>query len=137
MKQSDQLRNIVSEGVPILKWAFKVINMKELSTNLPVPLPEDWARIHTELQKLRKQRNDANIPDPPVPLILAGAAFSTASEIRSRWVQLIDWVNQHGFVTEMGNIIPPAPEYDVAEKIAGVTEKSDHHWWEVLGNDQE
>lgn len=110
--------------------------MKELSTDLPVPLPEDWARIHTELQKLRKQRNDANIPDPPVPLILAGAAFSTASEIRSRWSQLIDWANQHGFVAEMNNIAP-APEYDVAKRIAGVTDKFDQHWWEELGDDEE
>ena len=110
--------------------------MKRLSADIPVPLPGEWTKIYQELVQLRKQRNDPSIPEPPTPLILAGAAFSTASEIRNRWSKLIEWANQYGFVEEMKNLIPPSPDFDVAEKIAGISKKSDRYWWEELGNEE-
>jgi len=111
--------------------------MKQLSSDIPVPLPEDWARIHHELSILHNHKSDPNIPKPPVPLILAGAAFSTAGAIRDRWWNLVDWANQYGFAEEMAKMIPSAPEYDVAERIAGISENSTQHWWEGLGDDEE
>ncbi len=109
----------------------------QLSKDIPVPMPSDWSEIYQQLTNLREQRREHTIPEPPVPLILAGAAFSTANQIRTRWIELLDWANKHGFADEMAKMIPPSPPEDIAERIAGISEKSKKHWWEDLGNEDE
>lgn len=108
-----------------------------LSQDIPVPMPGDWSEIYLQLKNLIEQRIEHTIPEPPVPLILAGAAFSTANQIRTRWKELVDWSNKYGFADEMAKMIPPSPQEDVAERIAGVSENSKKHWWEDLASEDE
>jgi len=101
-------------------------------TTTPVPMPADWAAIHAALTRLWQSNDDPTIPKPPVPLILAGAAFSPATAIRQRWVDLIQWANAHGFADHLASHLPPPPSFDVADQIAGVSEDG-RGWWPVLG----
>jgi Dna[CI] antecedent, DciA len=98
----------------------------------PVPLPTDWARLHEVLSAEWKRRDDGSIPEPPTPLILAGAAFSTADAVRSRWSALLDWAHGFGFGNVLASNLPPPPEYDVADAIAGVSD-SGKGWWPEYG----
>jgi hypothetical protein len=93
-----------------------------VSKTTPVPMPADWAKIQSVLERARLAVSGDTIPAPPVPLILGGAAFSTASAIRARWVELVEWANEWGFSGLLASSLPPPPDFDVAENIAGVTE---------------
>jgi len=95
-------------------------------------MPADWAKVHAVLTDAWMERNESNVPKPPVPLILAGAAFSTASAIRRRWVELIEWANAYGFSGHLASQMPPPPKTDVADSIAGVTEDG-RGWWPEYG----
>ena len=97
----------------------------------PVPMPADWARIHARLAQERLDRG-LGIPAPPVPLILAGAAFSTATAIRQRWSDLFDWAATHGLMATLLALLPPPPDIDVAANIAGVSEDG-RGWWPEYG----
>ena len=90
-------------------------------------MPVDWARIHTLLAQERLRRR-LSVPEPPVPLILAGAAFSSASAIRQRWTDLLDWATAHGLLGLLIEHLPPAPDVDVAESIAGISEDGRGCW---------
>ena len=46
----------------------------------------DWHRVHCTSDENR----------PPVPLILAGRAFSSPSLRHERWLQTVDWAQRHG-----------------------------------------
>jgi hypothetical protein len=105
-----------------------------LPTSIPVPLPEDWARIHSVLCEARTTSRSSHVPEPPGPLILAGAAFSKASAIRRRWVDLIQWANQYGFAEVLGAHLSPPPDFDVAEHLAGVSEDG-RGWWREFGEE--
>ena len=102
----------------------------------PVPKPVDWARMHSLLSKAWKEKADPTIPQPPVPLILAGAAFSKASDIRQRWKALIWWTNDHGFSEALLGALTPPPVEDIAERIAGVSEDG-QGWWPTFGDQYE
>lgn len=71
--------------------------------------------------------------EPPVPLILAGAAFSTSRAIRERWEELLSWAQANGLFDFLLENLPPAPGFDVAERIAGVSEDG-RGWWPEYGN---
>ncbi|MBU2511704.1 DUF721 domain-containing protein [bacterium] len=105
---------------------------KKVSTEIPVPLPADWTKIHSQLSKLWILKKDRQIPKPPVPLILAGAAFSSADDIRARWIELINWANEYGFSSVLIKNLPESPDYDVAERIAGVSADG-KGWWPEIG----
>jgi hypothetical protein len=105
---------------------------KMASTEIPVPLPADWAKIHSQLSKAWILKEDRQIPKPPVPLILAGAAFSSADDIRARWIDLIVWANEYGFSSVLITNLPESPDYDVAERIAGVSADG-KGWWPEIG----
>jgi len=98
----------------------------------PVPLPADWEKIHSKLTQFMAYRNDSTTPKPPVPLILAGAAFSSAADIKQRWVEFIVWAHTYGFAAEMEAILPPSPGIDVAKQIAGVSADGTG-WWPEFG----
>ena len=100
-----------------------------------VPLPADWARIHGLLIRERSRVADRTIPDPPVPLILAGASFSSAAEIRARWSALLDWAHLYGFEQPLLASLPPPPAYDVAAAIAGVSDDG-KGWWPEYGQQE-
>ena len=109
------------------------INVADLvPTVVAVPMPADWAKVHTVLDEAWRARDDISIPKPPTPLILAGAAFSTANEIRSRWVELTEWANAHGFSDLFASNLPSTRGLDVAESIAGVSEQGEG-WWPGYG----
>ena len=98
----------------------------------PVPWPDDWARVHELLTQAWEARGDQTIPKPPVPLILAGAAFSSAAAIRQRWRDLVSWANEHGFSRILAAQLPPPPAVDVADQIAGVSADG-RGWWPEYG----
>lgn len=98
----------------------------------PAPRPSDWAMLHSLLAEAWETRQDGRIPEPPVPLILAGAAFSTAAAIRERWRDLVKWANEHGFAELLAAHLPPTPDVDVADHIAGVSADG-RGWWPEYG----
>jgi hypothetical protein len=98
----------------------------------PVPSPEDWARLHALMLHLWREREDPEIPKPPVPLILAGAAFSSARDIRRRWGDFICWANENALAELFLGALPPAPTEDFAERLAGVSEEG-RGWWPSFG----
>jgi hypothetical protein len=97
-----------------------------------VPRPTDWSMLYGMLKKAWQERGGSAAPEPPVPLILGGAAFSSAREIRQRWYDLINWSNQYGFSDLLLEYLPPAPEVDIAVAIAGVGEEGGG-WWPEYG----
>ena len=75
-----------------------------LSLSTPVPMPADWTHVYAVLKKAWEAGAEDAIPASPVTLILAGAAFSNASDIRKRWVELIDWANVFGFSENLAQL---------------------------------
>jgi hypothetical protein len=57
---------------------------------------------------------------PPVQLILAGAAFSTADEIRQRWKETVSWARCNDFGELFEAYVPPPALSDVANDLAGI-----------------
>lgn len=98
----------------------------------PVPIPVEWARMHCLLAEAWKVKADPAIPQPPTPLILSGAAFSKASDIRRRWAEFIEWANSYGHSAVLFAALPSPPHEDVAQQIAGVGENS-LRWWPTFG----
>lgn len=60
----------------------------------PPPLPNRWAQIHRALQQFADERRC--LSSPPMPLILAGAAFSSDHEKQARWNDTAAWAYQNG-----------------------------------------
>jgi hypothetical protein len=58
------------------------------------PKPDAWAELHRRLQEAA--RETPRIPPPPVPLILAGWAYSNDVEKRNRWQEALAWADHHG-----------------------------------------
>lgn len=98
----------------------------------PVPRPSDWVMLHGLLSAAWETREDGSIPEPPVPLILAGAAFSTAAAIRQRWRDLVRWANEHGCSELLAAHLPPPADVDVADQTAGVSANG-RGWWPEYG----
>jgi len=66
------------------------------------PTPPVWVRIHQALKRHATAKGD--IPEPPMPLILAGWNFSDDSEKAYRWSETIEWIAQYGgpqFINEL------------------------------------
>jgi hypothetical protein len=47
-------------------------------------------------------------------------------------VDLIQWANDYGFADVLSSNLPPPPNFDVAEQIAGVSEDC-RGWWPEIG----
>ena len=77
--------------------------------------PLDWVRISSKLRGAWKRKNDPSVPPPPRPLVLAGAAFSTESEIWRRWIGLIMWANQFGYARMMARHLPEHLKEELAK----------------------
>lgn len=63
-----------------------------------------------------------------MPLIVAGAAFSSARDIRARWAKYLDWAAAHGFMDMLMERYQPPEGRDYAERAAGVSEYG-RGWW--------
>jgi hypothetical protein len=95
--------------------------MNSVFDNLKLPVPDVSTAIHKALEQVRQQ-NPA-WPKVPVPLILSGAAFSTAAAIRQRWLETLMWAESHGCTDVLlRHYIPPPLGTDVASQLAGVNE---------------
>ena len=71
----------------------------------PQPIP--WNDIHRALTAFhRKHGSDA--PPPPVPLILAGWAYSSDQEKAARWQATLAWAERYG----ASHLIPELTEPD-------------------------
>ncbi|WP_190275759.1 DUF721 domain-containing protein [Thiorhodovibrio frisius] len=103
-----------------------------IPTSTPVPRPADWARIHGALLERWRLMDDPKPPVPPKPLILAGAAFSSAWQVRLSWTSLVEWANTHGFGQTLADRLPPPPDCDVAERISGIGADGSI-WWQEQG----
>ncbi len=105
---------------------FDITMTVPISTDTPVPLPRDWAAIYAALASASRERP---IRKPPPPLILAGAAFSSARQIRRRWLDLIEWTNSYGYQQVFLTLLPSPPDFDVASHFAGAAEDGSG-WWD-------
>lgn len=77
------------------------------TTSSICPQPPVWNSIYQNLCKFHA-KNCPTDPPPPVPLILAGWAFSTDEEKASRWKDTLNWAKTHGAL----NSIPEISESD-------------------------
>lgn len=80
-------------------------------------MPKVWANVHARLRHAAEQHG---LPDPPVPLILAGWAYSSDAEKAARWMETITWAEHHRLQEEVSNI-PREGMYPADERI-GETE---------------
>lgn len=95
---------------------------------MSLTVPMNWHSIHAALVA---RHNDLPLgtENVPVPLILTGAAFSTAAEIRKRWQETLDWASKHGLMEELLAVYAAPPTgRDYAEEMAGVS-ASGKGWW--------
>ncbi|HEX4078635.1 MAG TPA: hypothetical protein VHX61_07160 [Rhizomicrobium sp.] len=69
-----------------------------------------WAALHQRLTKAAD--GNSNIPSPPVPLILAGWAYTNDLEKQSRWRETLIWAERYG-LSEMLQDIPDEQMYSV------------------------
>lgn len=69
----------------------------------PQPIP--WNDIHRDLTAFHRE-SCPDAPTPPVPLILAGWAYSSDEEKAARWQATLDWADEHG----APHLIPDLPE---------------------------
>lgn len=60
------------------------------------PLPVIWDAIYRRLLEASRTGDGSN-PPPPVPLILAGWAFTNDTEKQERWKATVTWADRHGF----------------------------------------
>lgn len=66
-----------------------------LGTRIVVcPKPDTWAELHRRLQEAANA--NPSIPSPPVPLVLAGWAYSNDVEKRNRWQETLAWADRYG-----------------------------------------
>jgi len=72
------------------------------------PVPRVWAEIHGPLQEAW-ERQGRHGPPPPIPLILAGWAYSDDTEKHSRWLATLDWAEQ----AELSHLVPALAESDL------------------------
>jgi hypothetical protein len=71
------------------------------------PLPPVWNSIYQNLCKFHA-KNCPTAPPPPVPLILAGWAFSNDGEKTTRWLDTQNWATTHGAL----HLLPELSESD-------------------------
>lgn len=71
-----------------------------MDLNYICPKPIKWNAIYEKLLAYWGTRNN-EIPKPPIPLILAGWAYSTDLEKKIRWNETLDWINQYYFNSEI------------------------------------
>lgn len=69
-----------------------------MSIQIICPQPGVWNDIHKALLNAKKERGDSSIPDPPIPLILAGWWASSDEDKRERWINTLKWAEQYGFI---------------------------------------
>lgn len=60
------------------------------------PRPTAWAQVHRELLRVWRAQGGNADDKPPVPLILAGWAFSSPLEKHIRWLGTVEWAAAHG-----------------------------------------
>ena len=77
------------------------------TTSSICPQPPVWNSIYQNLCKFHA-KNCPTDPPPPVPLILAGWAFSTDEEKATRWQDTLNWAKTHGAL----DLIPELSESD-------------------------
>jgi hypothetical protein len=77
------------------------------STDYTCPQPGPWNDIHQTLTDFH-QRSCRDSQPPPIPLILAGWAYSSDEEKTARWKATIAWAAGHG----ASHLIPPLAKAD-------------------------
>src|SRR5262245_37261291 len=69
------------------------------------PMPSVWARIHRRLVDAWEQAG-AEGEEPPMPLILAGWAYSNDAAKHDRWLDTIEWARRAGFASLIPELKP-------------------------------
>lgn len=72
------------------------------------PTPKVWHIIHQSLVSYWENELNKQGSKPPIPLILAGWAFSEDWENRARWEQTLKWVRENN----CEHLIPDIAEED-------------------------
>lgn len=98
------------------------------------PDPQLWSSVYDVLVQRHRALRDQSVICPSKPLILAGAAFSTKEEIRSRWEEHIAWANANGCSEDVLRLLGEKPKQDGATKLAGAHGRpGEKEWWQDLG----
>jgi hypothetical protein len=83
-----------SSSVEPISHEFPAIRRQVTAPEYICPQPIPWNDIHRALAAFHRD-NCPDAPAPPVPLILAGWAYSSDVEKASRWQATHDWANEH------------------------------------------
>jgi hypothetical protein len=76
------------------------------------PQPKVWHEVSERLLGLWRTVGSPPADKPPVPLILAGWAYSSNLEKWTRWRETVSWAERHGIV-DLASTIPPEQWYRV------------------------
>jgi len=77
------------------------------------PLPIHWNRIFSRLCAAATA-SGRDVPEPPVPLILAGWAYSNDVDKQRRWRDTVSWAERWGFTRIIADEITPEMMYRVS-----------------------
>ena len=83
-------------------------------TTFVCPRPDVWHKIHTALKGAWTEMGSRGSP-PPIPLILAGWAYSEDSDKKKRWAQTVEWARHQGLERLILELTPDM-EYRIDEK---------------------
>mgnify|MGYP006280853949 CR=1 FL=1 len=78
------------------------------------PKAHIWASIHKRLEDFAAQ-NVCAPPQPPIPLVLAGWAFSNDHQKLQRWRETVEWAERNSCLDIVGSI--PPDEYYYASPV--------------------
>lgn len=59
------------------------------------PTPQIWNTVYNQLVEY-SQKHICKPSEPPIPLILAGWAFSSDDEKKLRWENTVEWAEDNG-----------------------------------------
>lgn len=93
------------EGLTRIDQLGTFMTNREKSMNFVCPMPTPWHHVHQALRAAWERGGCIGTP-PPVPLILAGWAYSNDVEKKARWEQTVAWAEKSG----LADLIPDFKE---------------------------
>ncbi len=85
------------------------------------PQASVWSDFYLGLKEIAERNS---LPMPPVPLVLAGWAYSTDNEKMARWKQTIEWLFAH----QLSYLLEKISDSDMYS--ADLSISGSQRWWD-------